>query len=307
MSKSRDPKIFLLVDGNAIVHRAFHALPVALTSPDGKPSNAVFGFARILISSLKQFKPTYAAVAFDTGKKTFRDDLFEQYKAKRTPAPQELYDQIPTVQKMLDALAIPHIGKEGFEADDVIGTLSHHISHEYKDIEVIVLTGDGDTLQLVDRQTKVAMPQRGIQPPTLYNIAAVEGKYGLKPHQIIDYKALRGDSSDNIPGVAGIGEKTATNLLQEFGSVDEIYKNLDKIKSESTVNKLKKGKDMAYLSQKLATIICDVPFDFSLQKAKVHDYDAKKAAQFFNKLGMKSIVARLPGSERKDGEQAALF
>lgn len=304
---SNPPSTFLLVDGNAIIHRAFHALPPTLTDPKGNPTNAVFGFARILFASIKQFEPKNIVVAFDVRGKTFRDDLFKEYKAKRVKAPQELYDQIPVVHKMCDALEIPHFGIEGYEADDIIGTLSKRIPKEYKDAQVIILTGDGDTLQLVNGQVKVAMPQRGIQPPQVYDRTAVEGKVGLPPEKIIDYKALSGDPSDNIPGVAGIGPKTAVTLIKNFGSLDGIYQNLSKVESQSVKKKLEDNKDLAFLSRELATIKNDVSLNFKLSDTKVNDFDRDRAVDFFEKTGMRSIIKQLPESHRKTGDQTALF
>ncbi len=304
---SNPPSTFLLVDGNAIIHRAFHALPPTLTDPKGNPTNDVFGFARILFASIKQFEPKNIAVAFDVRGKTFRDDLFKEYKAKRVKAPQELYDQIPVVHKMCDALEIPHFGIEGYEADDIIGTLSKRIPKEYKDAQVIILTGDGDTLQLVNGQVKVAMPQRGIQPPQVYDRTAVEGKVGLPPEKIIDYKALSGDPSDNIPGVAGIGPKTAVTLIKNFGSLDGIYQNLSKVESRSVKKKLEDNKDLAFLSRDLATIKTDVGLNFKLSDTKIHDFDRNRAVEFFEKTGMRSIIKQLPESHRRGGDQTALF
>ena len=298
---------FLLVDGNAIIHRAFHAFPPTLTDRKGRPTNAVFGFARIFLSALKQFQPAHVAVAVDLPGKTFRDDLFAEYKAKRVKAPQELYDQIPIVKEFLTSLEVPCFGVAGYEADDIIGTLAHRIPKELKVAEVIILTGDGDALQLVNRQVKVALPQRGLQPPTIYDSVAVAGRYGLTPSQIIDYKALRGDASDNIPGVPGVGEKTATELLKEFRSVENLYRNLDKVKSDATRAKLEKGREMAELSQKLARIHTNVTLDFKLNDAKVHDYDRAAAEKFLRTLGMTSIIPRLPMSHRASGDQTALF
>lgn len=298
---------FLLVDGNAIIHRAFHALPPTLTDRQGRPTNAVYGFARIFLSALKQFQPNHVAVAVDMPGKTFRDDLFAEYKAKRVKAPQELYDQIPLVKDFLTSLEVPCFGVEGYEADDVIGTLARRIPEELKDAEVIILTGDGDALQLVNHQVKVALPQRGIQPPTVYDSVAVAGRYGLTPTQIIDYKALRGDASDNIPGVPGIGEKTATALLKEFRSIENLYRNLDKVASDATRAKLEKGRELAELSLKLARIHTDVKLDFKLNDTEIHDYDRLGAEGFLRNLGMSSIIARLPDSHRSNGDQTALF
>jgi DNA polymerase-1 len=304
----RNKSIFLLVDGNAIIHRAFHALPPTLTDRQGRPTNAVFGFARIFLAALKQFRPSHVTVAVDMPGKTFRDDLFKEYKAKRVKAPQELYDQIPLVKDFLTSLAVPCFGVEGYEADDVIGTLAKRVPEELGGAAVVILTGDGDTLQLINGHVKVALPQRGLQPPTLFDSAAVAGKYdSLTPQQIIDFKALRGDASDNIPGVPGIGEKTAILLLKEFQSVKRLYENLDKVSTVAVREKLQKNKKLAELSLELATIKTDVPLDFKLSQAKVHDYDRRQAEEFLKNLGMTSIIPRLPASHRQKGDQVALF
>lgn len=302
-----EKSIFLLVDGNAIIHRAFHALPLTLTDKKGRPTNAVYGFARILMASVKQFTPTNIVVAFDVAGPTFRDELFTQYKATRVKAPQELYDQIPVVHEMLDALSVPHFGITGVEADDIIGTLSHHIVKNVKNGEVIILTGDGDTLQLVNGQVKVAMPQRGIQPPQVYGRVTVEGKVGLPPENIVDYKALAGDSSDNIPGVKGVGPKTAVSLIKKYRTLEEVYKNIEKITPETLKNKLIAGKESAQLSQKLATIKKDVELNFKISDTKVSDYDREEAEQFFTKLNMRSIINILPKSARQSGDQVTMF
>ena len=312
MIKIMDPKakrqtVFLLVDGNAIIHRAFHALPPTLTDGHGHPTNAVFGFARIFLASLGRFEPQYVAVALDMPGPTFRDKLFEEYKAKRVKAPQELYDQIPSVKKLLDALEVPWFGVEGFEADDVIGTLAHRIVREMLQTDVVIVTGDNDALQLVNHRVKVAMPQKGAQEPMIMSAAAVEGKFGIKPSQIVDFKALRGDASDNIPGVRGIGEKTAVMLLQQFGTVSNLYRNLDKVDSEPVRKKLADSAEESQLSLELAKIKTDVPLDFKLSRARVHDYDRAAAEKFLHSLNMKSLIARLPESHRKQGDQTSLF
>ena len=299
--------VFLLVDGNAIVHRAFHALPPTLTDRQGNPTNAVFGFARILLASIKQFHPEYITVAFDVPGPTHRDKLYAEYKAKRVKAPQSLYDQIPVIQGFLDCLEIPHFGITGYEADDVIGTLAHGIQSELKSVETIILTGDNDTLQLINQHTKVALPQRGIQPPQVYDATAVMGKYGLTPKQIIDFKALRGDASDNIPGVNGIGEKTAVTLLQAYKTLEAVYQNIEKITPAGVRDKLIHGQDSAYLSQELATIDTKVPLDFKLNNAKVADYDRAEAEKWLEAIGIVSLIKQLPDSHRANGDQTVLF
>ncbi len=318
---------FVLIDGNAILHRAYHAMPRFEVS--GKLVNAIYGFISILFSAIEKHEPEYLAVAFDVKGPTFRDELFKEYKAKRVKPPQEFYDQIPDVWEFLRVAEIPIMSKEGYEADDIIGTLAKKVNGDLGEGEVIIITGDQDTLQLVDDRTKVAMPAMGKIKETLYDISAVRGKLDLTPAQVIDYKALSGDPSDNIPGVRGIGEKTAIMLLKEFGSIEKIYEHLEnkklKIKNlrpakpgmvgpndnvkikERTQKLLIENKNMAYLSKKLATIKTDVEFEFKLSDAKIHDFDEDKLREFLEKYHFKSLVKRMPSSKRGVGQQESLF
>lgn len=312
---------FVLIDGNAILHRAYHAMPRFET--DGKLVNAIYGFISILFSTIEKFQPEFLAVAFDVKGPTFRDKIFEEYKAKRIKPPQEFYDQIPAVWEFLAEMEIPLLTKEGFEADDIIGTLAQKVNGDLGAGEVIVVTGDQDTLQLVDDRTKIAMPAMGMVKETLYDPTAVRGKFGLSPAQIIDYKALSGDSSDNIPGVRGIGPKTAVELIKEFGNIEGIYNYLSqrskikgqklklKIKSEKIkdriANLLLEHKDKAFMSKELATIKCDVDFDFKLKNAALHDFDTQKVQNFLEKFRFKSLIKRMPKSKREAGQQEKLF
>jgi len=308
----KDKKKFVIIDGNAIMHRAYYAMPRFET--DGKLVNAIYGFISILFSTIEKFHPEYLAVAFDVKGPTFRDELFDKYKATRVKAPDEFYAQIPEIWEFVKKMEIPLLTKEGFEADDVIGTISTRINQETENLEVVILTGDQDTLQLVNGGIKVAMPKMGRIKESVYDKSAVLGKFGLTPEQIIDYKALSGDSSDNIPGVRGIGEKTATALLAECGSVEQIYKNLEKNKktflekfSPSVVKKLKEGKKLAELSKKLATIKTDLDLDFNLSQAKIHDFDDEEVRKYLEKYRFKSLIKRLPKSVRANGQQESLF
>src|SRR4030042_4231747 len=246
MSKQK----FILIDGNALVHRAFHALP-PLTTKEGELVNAVYGFLTIFFKALKEIKPTYVAVTFDLAKKTFRNEMYAEYKATRVKAPQEPYDQIPKIKELLKLFNVPIYELEGFEADDVIGTICHLKTVNRPDIETMIVTGDLDTLQLIDDNTKVYSLKRGLSDTIIYDEKNVQQRFnGLKPNQMIDYKALKGDPSDNIPGVKGIGEKTAINLLKQFETLDNLYKNIDSKKiSESVREKLIDHKEEAYLSQ----------------------------------------------------------
>jgi len=304
--------IFVLIDGNAILHRAYHAMP--RFEIDGKLVNAIYGFISILFSTIEKFQPEFLAVAFDVKGPTFRDKIFEEYKAKRVKPPQEFYDQIPAVWEFLAEMEIPLLTKEGFEADDIIGTLARKINGDLGAGEVIVVTGDQDTLQLVDDRTKIAMPAMGAIKETLYDQSAVRGKFGLLPAQIVDYKALSGDTSDNIPGVKGIGEKTALALLKEYGSVKKIYeiveknpKEIEEKFSKSILQKLIDGKKEAFLSYDLAKIRTDVPLNFKLKSAVLHDFDADKVIKFLEKFRFKSLIKRIPKSKREIGQQEALF
>lgn len=299
---------FIIFDGNALIHRAYHAIPY-LTTRDGRQVNAVYGFANTLLKVLQELKPKYAAVTFDLAAPTFRHKEYAEYKATRVKADQELYDQIPLVKELVRTFNIPIFEKEGFEADDLIGTLSRQVT-SYKlqvasNIETVIVTGDLDTLQLINDTTKVYSISRGINQAVMYDDKKVLERYGIRPDQMVDYKALRGDPSDNIPGVGGIGEKGAAKLIIEFQNLENIYKNLDKI-SEKNRNLLKENKEQAFLSQKLSKIDTNVPIDFSLSEARLHDYHKQKVIDLFEKLEFKSLIKKLP-DEHRGGEQVKLF
>lgn len=284
-------KKLLLIDGNAIIHRAFHALPPFKTSR-GELVNAVYGFASLLLKILDREKPDYTAVAFDLKAKTFRHQEYKDYKATRIKAPDELYEQIPRIKELVRAFQIPIFEQEGFEADDVLGTLAKQA--EGKAVNTRILTGDLDTLQLVTDKTYVLALAQKFSEPVTYDIARVMGRYGLKPSQIPDMKGLQGDTSDNIKGVQGIGPKTAKDLLQKYGTLESIYKNLDEI-TGSAHTKLAKGHDSAILSKRLATIIIAVPLNLDLEACKTHEYDEGKLRQIFEELEFKSLLKRLEG------------
>ncbi|MBI5766111.1 hypothetical protein HZA71_02670 [Candidatus Falkowbacteria bacterium] len=257
---------FAIIDSNALIHRAFHALP-PLATKEGVLTNAVYGFTTILLKTIKDLKPDYIAATFDMAAKTFRHTEYEQYKAHRVKQPDELYAQIPLVKEVLKAFNINVFEKEGFEADDLIGTIAHLKSVDRSDIETIIVTGDQDTLQLVDDNTKVLSPHKGMSETIIYDEKLVKEKFeGLTPNQLIDYKALRGDPSDNIPGVRGIGQKGAIDLLNEFGALENIYQNIDSPKIKDRTRELLKQYQVdAFLSKKLATIIIDVAIYFNLE------------------------------------------
>ncbi|MCD4705737.1 DNA polymerase I, partial [bacterium] len=284
----------------AIIHRSFHALPPTLKTKDGKIVNAVYGFASALLKAIREFNPDYIALTLDRKEPTFRHKKYKEYKAKRIKAPQELYDQIPLVKEIAKAFNIPIYEKAGFEADDLIGTITAKTDGK---VEKIIVTGDLDTLQLIDSQTKVYTMSRGVNDSVLYDEEAVKERYGLSSNQMIDYKSLRGDPSDNIPGVQGIGEKTATELLQNFKTLDNVYKNIESSKIKDRIkNLLKEYKDAAYLSKKLAIIVTDVDFDFSLKDTYFKNFDSEKIAEIFYKFEFKSLLPRLYEITKKNNQ-----
>ena len=221
----------VLIDSNALMHRAYHALP-PLTDKNGQVVNAVYGFTSLLLKILREFSPDYIVCTFDMAAPTFRHNEYDDYKAHRVKAPEEFYTQIPKIKEIINAFGIPCYEKEGFEADDVIGTIAHEAPKIFgnKPFEIVILTGDLDTLQLINENVIVYTFKKGITDTVIYDEKAVKERYGLGSKQMIDFKGLRGDPSDNIPGVSGNGEKTAVKLLKEFGTIDYIYSNLDKVK-----------------------------------------------------------------------------
>ena len=291
----KKPKKLILIDGNAIIHRSYHALP-PLSTKKGELVNAVYGFASTLLSVIEKFKPDYVAASFDLASPTFRHEKFEEYKANRVKADDELYAQIPRVKEVVETFNIPIYEKAGFEADDIIGTVAKQIKKEKESIETIIVTGDMDTLQLIDDSTKVYTMKRGLSDAVIYDAEKVFERYSLKPEQLIDYKGLRGDPSDNIPGVKGIGEKTAVDLLKKYKDINGVYKNISEIKG-TVKEKLERDKSNAILSKELATIDLDVPIKFELEKTRLHDFDRDKIVKLFGELNFYSLVKRLPESD----------
>jgi DNA polymerase-1 len=292
-------KKLILLDGNAIIHRSFHALP-PLSTKKGELVNAVYGFTSTLLSVIDQFKPDYVAATFDLAGPTFRHEQYEEYKATRVKAPDELYAQIPLVKKVVGTFNIPIYEKAGFEADDMIGTIAKQVGKNPPagGIETIIVTGDMDTLQLVNEKTKVYSMSRGLSNAVIYDEEKVLERYGIKPEQLIDFKGLRGDPSDNIPGVKGIGEKTATELLKKYITIEGVYQNISEIKG-ATKEKLEKDKANALLSKELATINIDSPIDFELEKSQLHDFDRAKIVGLLGELNFYSLIKRLPKSEEE--------
>ncbi len=293
MTKNEKEKpLLLLFDGNALVHRAFHALPPLTVSKTGEMVNAVYGFANTLLKVLAEFKPTYWAVAFDRPAPTFRHEMFEEYKAQRPKAPEELKSQIKRVHQLVDAFHIPIFEIDGFEADDVLGTLGKQASELGS--ETIIVTGDNDVLQLVLPEIKALMPRRTLSDTVLYDEEAVKQKYGIRPEQITDFKALVGDVSDNIPGVPGIGEKTATKLIQQFGSLEGIYDNIGNVMPSKLRAMLREYQSQAFQSKELVTIVKDVPVNLNLEACHVSTYDRSEVVELFRELEFINLLPRLP-------------
>jgi len=250
----------------------------------------------VFLKAIKEFKPDFVIACFDVKGPTFRHEKYQEYKAKRPKAPDELYQQIPKVKEVLEAFNVPIYEKQGFEADDIIGTIAKLAPQKqaFPEIETIIISGDSDNLQLINPQTKVYTLRKGVKDTVLYDEAMVAQKYeGLTPQQLIDYRALRGDPTDNIPGVLGIGEKTATALIKEFGTLEKIYDNLSLINTK-TREKLIQHKEQAFFSRELAEIYKNVPLDFNLQECRWENYDKEKASQALKSLDFYSLIPRLP-------------
>lgn len=302
-------KKLLLIDGNSLFHRAYHALP-PLTDRHGEMANAVFGFSNMLIKAINEVRPRYVACAFDTAAPTFRHIEFEKYKAQRPAPPADLYPQLPKVKKVLDAFGIAYFEKDGYEADDLLATIASKAvsdlplavgkdrkakGERQKAIEVVILSGDRDVLQLVDGAVKVQMPGWNLAETTLYGAREVKEKYGLEPHQMVDYKSLVGDPSDNVPGITGIGPKTAAQLLQKYQTLENLFKQLDNAPGAlgSLSDKLKAGKDAALAAKRLVELDCNVDIEVRIKSLEFRpDWDRVRAE--YEEFGFKSIAAKIP-------------
>ena len=285
-------QLLLLFDGNALVHRAFHALPPLTRHKTGELVNAVYGFASTMLKVFADFKPTHWAIAFDRPTPTFRHEMFEEYKAQRPAMPEELKGQIKKVHQLAEAFHIPIFEIDGFEADDVLGTLGKQADEQ--GIETIIVTGDNDMLQAVLPRVKTLAPRRSFTDTVLYDEEAVEQKYGIKPEQLADLKALAGDVSDNIPGVPGVGDKTATRLLQQYDSLQGIYDHIEDITPARLQDMLREYRAQAFQSKELSTIVKDVPIKLDLKTCQVSHYDRDEVARLFQELEFINLLPRLP-------------
>lgn len=283
-------KKLILIDGNSIAYRAFFALPL-LSNDKGVHTNAIYGFTMMLMKILEDENPSHMLVAFDAGKTTFRHSTFKEYKGGRQKTPPELSEQFPLVRQLLDTYGIARYELENYEADDIIGTLAGQASKE--DFEVKVISGDRDLLQLVDERITVSMTKKGITEVEEYTPETIHEKYELTPEQIIDMKGLMGDKSDNIPGVPGIGEKTAIKLLKQFQTVEGVYENIVEVSGAKLIQNLIENKEQALMSKQLATINTVSPIELSVNDTLRPEAEIAKVAEFFKSLGFSSLLAKL--------------
>ncbi|TWM28166.1 DNA polymerase I [Bacillus paralicheniformis] len=293
-------KKLVLVDGNSLAYRAFFALPL-LSNEKGIHTNAVYGFTTILMKMLEEEKPTHMLVAFDAGKTTFRHKTFKEYKGGRQKTPPELSEQLPFIRELLDAYQISRYELENYEADDIIGTLAK--SAEKDGFEVKIFSGDKDLTQLATEGTTVAITKKGITDVEYYTPEHVREKYGLTPEQIIDMKGLMGDSSDNIPGVPGVGEKTAIKLLKQFHTVEELLSSIDEVSGKKLKEKLEEFKEQALMSKELATITTEAPLEVTLDSLGYEGFDREAVVKVFKDLGFNSLLERIgeePGEKEEE-------
>ena len=279
-----------IIDGKSVFYRGYYAMG-HLSLPDGTPTGGVYGFAAMLIEIIEKLQPEYIAVAWDKSKTNIRSRraIYAEYKANRKPAPPDFYAQIPFLMELLEAFHIPLYEFDDFEADDIIGTLARKAQAAGKRVEII--SGDLDMLQIVDEHIKMYQLKRGFSDVAEFNIPDVEAKYGLNKKQFLDLKAIKGDSSDNIPGVPGIGEKGAVKLLQEYDTLENLYDHVDDI-SGATGTKLREGKELAFISKQLAQIKFDAPLDFDPASTRLADFNPQKVVAELKKLQFNSLIRK---------------
>lgn len=306
--KKSGEKRFVVIDGNHLIHRAFYAIQAPLKTSNGEQTNAIYGFASMLLNIIETEEPDYIAVTFDEHAPTFRHEKHEEYKATRVKAPDELYAQIPRIREMIKKFNVPMYSKEGYEADDMMGTLA--TKAEKEGITTHIVTGDMDMLQLVGPKIHVIFPHKGYKEPLDYDAEKVMEKYGITPEQVVDYKALVGDTSDNIKGVDGIGPKGAADLLSKYKTLDGIYEHLDEV-SGNIKEKLERDREAAYFAHDLARIRTNVPCDFKKEDAELIKLDYFGLSKFFEEMEMKSLQKRLqkliPAEKLQPKEQMSMF
>lgn len=280
----------VIIDGHAIAHRAYHSIPPL--SLNGQPVNAIYGFYSMILSSIDQLKPDYLLVCLDSPGPTFRNAEFIGYRAKRKPTDHDLVSQLPLLSQTLDKTGIPNVSMGGFEADDLIGTLTKKAQKKKFINQITIITGDKDLMQLVNKKVSLFVPIRGLSETKTYGSVEVKEKLGVTPSQVVDLKALMGDMSDSYPGVTGIGPKTATDLLTKYQNLDNIYAHLDEI-NDNVREKLIRDKNNAYLSKKLATLICNIPLKFKFRSARLNNDKFLGLLSLFEEYNFKSLSARL--------------
>jgi len=291
----------MLLDGYGLVYRGYFALP-PLTTSKGELVNGVFGFASIMLRGIQDLQPDYLAVSFDLPGPTFRHEQYAEYKATRVRMPDDLRDQFPKVREVVKALRIPVYEQQGYEADDVIGTITKELDAN-DDLETTIVTVDLDMLQLVTPRVRLMTTRSGVENTVIYDVAKIDERFGLRPDQMIDYKALKGDPTDNIPGVPGVGEKTAAKLIREFGTLDELLARLDDVTPAKLGDKLREHHDQILLGRDLSTIVRDLPIEFDLSAARLRDYDRDTVVRLFREYEFRTLIERLPAMEGETSEQ----
>ncbi|AKL94921.1 DNA polymerase I [Clostridium aceticum] len=292
-----EKKRIVIIDGNSLINRAFYALP-PLTTKEGQHTNAIYGFMTMLFKVIEEYHPQYIGVAFDKKAPTFRHKEYGDYKAGRKKMPPELAEQMEPLKEVLDALNIYRIEIEGFEADDLIGTLAKYC--EGQDFESLIVTGDRDALQLTSSSTKVLFTKKGISSLEIYDDQKVVEDFEVTPLQFIDLKGLMGDKSDNIPGVPGVGEKTAVKLIKEFGSIENLVQNTEKISAAKLREKIETNIQQAILSKRLATIVTDVPVEIQVENLKVEEFQKEKVLEVFSKYEFNTLINKLVGAQKEE-------
>lgn len=293
-------KRLIIIDSNALLHRAFHALP-PLSNKSGQQTGAVYGFLLTLFKAIKDLNANYIVACFDTKAKTFRHEKFVEYKAHRPVTPPEIISQIPIAKEVLNTFKIPVFAKEGVEADDVIATICKLVEKE-DDLQTFIVSGDLDNLQLVNDCVKVYTLGRGIKDTVIYDRIKVVERFGVEPGQMNEFKALVGDSSDNVPGVKGIGNKTAAEIIQKYGSIKELYNELatdTAVLKPKIKEALKNNKEIAFLSRELVETKKDVDIDFKIEDCKFGNFDAKEVEEVFKKLEFNSLIHKIYESHNK--------
>ena len=291
----------MLLDGYGLVYRGYFALP-PLTTSKGELVNGVFGFASIVLRGIADLQPDYLAVSFDLPGPTFRHEQYADYKATRVKMPDDLRDQFPKVREVVKALRIPVYEMAGYEADDVIGTITQQLDPK-DDLETTIVTVDLDMLQLVTPRVRLMTTRSGVENTVMYDVARIDERFGLRPDQMIDYKALKGDPTDNIPGVPGVGEKTAAKLIREFGDLESLFTRIDDVTPEKLREKLRDHRDQVFMGRDLSTIVRDLPIEIDLEAARLGDYDRDTVVRLFREYEFRTLIERLPPMAGETAEE----